>query len=164
MTAPLIAILGSGGTTMAANLDLAREAGTALARRGAHVVAGGAGGVFEAACAGAQAAGGTAVLLLGESRRPDRLPEGTLAIATGLGAARHAVMATACDGALVIEGWAPTLALVAEFAALGKPVVALRGTGGAADATAGKPLIPGGKGCILEAGTVDEAVALLLKS
>lgn len=162
MNRPAIAILGSGGTKDEALLRAAREAGDGLARRGAAVVVGGTGGVFAAACEGARAGGGDAVVLLGEAQKPADAGADALVLATGLGAARHAVMACACDGAIVVEGWAPTLAIVAEFAALGKPVVALRGTGGAAGATAGNPLIAGGKARILAADTPAEAVEMLL--
>ena len=61
---PYVAVVGAGGTVAAALLALAEEVGTQLSRRGAVVVTGGLGGVMEAACRGARAAGGTTLGIL----------------------------------------------------------------------------------------------------
>lgn len=140
----LVAIIGSGATDKPALLEAARAAGEAIARRGAVTAAGECGGVFGAAFAGARAAGGLTLALPGGDRPPAGADAAAVVLPTGLGAARHAVLAAACAGAVVIEGGMPTLALAAEFLAAHKPVVAVAGSGGAAALLAKSGALPGG--------------------
>ncbi|MBP7829163.1 MAG: TIGR00725 family protein [Kiritimatiellae bacterium] len=140
----LVAIIGSGMTDKPALLEAARVAGEAIARRGAVTVAGECGGVFGAAFAGARAAGGLTLALAGGDKLPERHDAADVVLPTGLGAARHAVLAAACAGAVVIEGGMPTLALAVEFLAARKPVVAVAGSGGAAERLSIGSVLPGG--------------------
>ncbi|HOW97077.1 MAG TPA: TIGR00725 family protein [Kiritimatiellia bacterium] len=140
----LVAIIGSGATDKPALIEAARAAGEAIARHGAVTVAGECGGVFGAAFAGARAAGGLTLALTGGDRVPEGHPVADVVLPTGLGPARHAVLAAACCGAVVIEGGMPTLALAAEFLAARKPVVVVAESGGAAGLLAGSSALPGG--------------------
>jgi uncharacterized protein (TIGR00725 family) len=103
----------------------AEEVGRLLAQAGAVVLCGGYGGVMEAASRGAAGAGGTVVGILSDSDRAGANPHLTIALATGLGQARNAVIATSADAVIAIgRGWG-TLSEIALARRLGRPVVAL---------------------------------------
>ena len=109
----------------ASQRELAREVGALLARAGAVVLCGGLGGVMEAASDGAARAGGTVVGLLPGSSRAEGNKHLTLALATGLGEARNAVVTCAADSVIAIgRGWG-TLSEIALARKRGRPVVGL---------------------------------------
>src|ERR1700730_12479792 len=89
--------------------ELAREVGRRLAEAGAVVLCGGLGGGAEAAPEGASSAGGTVVGILPGADRTAGNPHLTIAIATGLGEARNAVLASACDVVIAVAGGWGTL-------------------------------------------------------
>ena len=103
----------------------AEEVGRLLARRGAVVLCGGLGGVMEAASRGAQAEGGTVVGILPGSDRGEANPHLTLALPTGLGQARNAVLVTAADSVIAIGGGWGTLSEIGLARRLGRRVLAL---------------------------------------
>lgn len=103
----------------------ARQVGRLLAERGVAVVCGGRGGVMAGVAEGANERGGVAIgILPGESRH-----EGneylSVAIATGLGEARNAIIARTCDAMIGIGGEYGTLSEIALALKMGKPVVSL---------------------------------------
>lgn len=103
----------------------AEEVGRLLAEAGAVVICGGYGGVMEAVSRGASSAGGTVLGILSGADRTGANPHLTLALATGLGQARNAVIATSADTVIAIgKGWG-TLSEIAHARRLGRPVVAL---------------------------------------
>jgi uncharacterized protein (TIGR00725 family) len=104
---------------------LAREVGRRLAESGAVVLCGGLGGVMEAAAEGAASAGGTVVGILPGGDRTAANPYVTVAIATGLGEARNAVLTAAADAVIAIGGGWGTLSEIALARKRGRPVVAL---------------------------------------
>jgi uncharacterized protein (TIGR00725 family) len=106
--------------------EAAREVGRLLAKAGAVVICGGLGGVMEAAGEGAASAGGMVVGILPGSDRQGANPHLTIALPTGLGQARNAVIATASDAMIAIgsAGWG-TLSEIAHARRLGRPVVGL---------------------------------------
>ena len=78
-----------------------------------------------AASEGAASEGGTVVGILPDSDRAGANPHLTLALATGLGQARNAVIVTAADSVIAIgEGWG-TLSEIALARRLDRPVFAL---------------------------------------
>lgn len=99
--------------------------GRRLAEAGAIVLCGGLGGVMEAAAEGAAAAGGTVVGILPGADRTAGNPHLTLAIATGLGEARNAVLTAAADSVIAIGGGWGTLSEIALARRRRRPVVAL---------------------------------------
>ena len=99
--------------------------GRVLARRGAILVCGGLGGVMEAACKGAKDAGGTTVGILGGEDRSDANPFVDVAIATGLGEARNAVIVCAADAVVAVGGGYGTLSEIALALRRSKRVVGL---------------------------------------
>ena len=106
---------------------MAREVGQLLAEAGAVVLCGGLGGVMEAASEGATSAGGIAVGLLPGADRALANPHLTLALATGLGEARNAVLTSAADSVIAIgQGWG-TLSEIALARKRGREVVSLDG-------------------------------------
>src|SRR3989442_9083806 len=91
-----VAVVGS--TPCAADQEkIAEEVGRRLAEAGVIVVCGGLGGVMEAACRGAKSAGGTTVGLLPGERRADANAWLDIALPTGLGEARNALVVRAAD-------------------------------------------------------------------
>jgi uncharacterized protein (TIGR00725 family) len=119
-----VAVVGAGApdTRLAA---LAEEVGRLLARSGAVVVCGGLGGVMEAACRGAKAEGGTTVGILPGLDRQDANPWVDVAIPTGLGEARNALVVRAADVLIAIGGEYGTLSEIALALKTGKPVVGI---------------------------------------
>jgi uncharacterized protein (TIGR00725 family) len=91
----------------------AREVGSLLAQRGVVVICGGYGGVMAAAAAGARDGGGTAVGVLSRADREDANPDLTIAIATGMGQARNAVIVNSADAVIAVGGSWGTLSEVA---------------------------------------------------
>jgi uncharacterized protein (TIGR00725 family) len=119
-----VAVCGASQATPS-QLDAAREVGRLLAKRGAVVINGGYGGVSGAASEGASLEGGTVVGILPDTDRSSVNPHLTIAIATGLGQVRNAVIVTAADSVIAIgAGWG-TLSEIAFAKRLDRPVFAL---------------------------------------
>jgi hypothetical protein len=106
--------------------DAARAAGRWAAEHGHVVVCGGLGGVMEAAARGAQDGGGFSVGLLPGSKRSDANPFLSVALPTGLGEIRNALLVRATDVVLCVGGSWGTLSELALAVRTGVPVVALR--------------------------------------
>jgi uncharacterized protein (TIGR00725 family) len=96
-----------------------------IASRGALLVCGGLGGVMEAACRGAREAGGTTVGLLPGTERSDANPYVSVALPTGLGEGRNALVVRAADAVVAIGGGYGTLSEIALALRGGKPVIGL---------------------------------------
>ncbi len=125
MDQPYIAIVGAG--LPAPETDgLAEEVGELVAAAGAVVVSGGLGGVMEAACRGAKKAGGTTIGLLPSGHHRDANTHVDIAIPTGMGEMRNALIARTADAMIAIGGEWGTLSEIALALKLGKPVVGLR--------------------------------------
>jgi uncharacterized protein (TIGR00725 family) len=93
--------------------ELAFELGRGIAQRDAVLICGGLTGVMEHAARGAQAAGGLTIgLLPGEDTR-DGNGFLDIAIATGLGHARNAILARTADGVVALGGGLGTLSEIA---------------------------------------------------
>jgi len=106
-------------------LKAAEAVGRALAERGAVVVGGGLGGAMEAACRGAKDAGGTTVGILPGPDRAAANAHVDVAVATGLGEARNAIVARTADAVIAVGGAYGTLSEVALALCAGTPVVGL---------------------------------------
>jgi hypothetical protein len=100
-TALCVAIVGPGDGASPSACEDAAKVGRLLAERGIAILTGGrAAGVMRAAAEGARRGGGTAVGLLPGIDRRDAASALTLALPTGLGEARNAVLVTAADGVI----------------------------------------------------------------
>jgi uncharacterized protein (TIGR00725 family) len=124
MKIPIVAVVG-GGIVEAGAERVAEEVGRLLAERGAIVLTGGLGGVMAAACRGATHAGGTTVGLLPGDDRGDANEWVGVAIATGMGEARNALVARAADAMIAVGGEFGTLSEIALALKLGRPVIGI---------------------------------------
>jgi uncharacterized protein (TIGR00725 family) len=119
-----VAVVGSGSAERD-ELLLAEEVGRLLATRGARVVCGGLGGVMEAACRGAKSAGGTTLGILPGLDRDEANAWVDVAIPTGLGEARNALVVRAADVVIAVGGEFGTLSEIALALKTGTPVVGI---------------------------------------
>lgn len=103
----------------------AESVGRGTAERGAVLICGGLGGAMEAACRGAKAAGGTTVALLPGLDRRDANRYVDVAIPTGLGEARNALLVRAADALIAVGGGYGTLSEIGLALRTGKLVVGL---------------------------------------
>jgi hypothetical protein len=114
-----------GGAAGADACAAAEEVGRLLAGRRAVVVCGGLGGVMEAACRGAAGAGGMTVGILPGHDRREANEHVAVAIATGLGEARNALVVRAADVLIAVGGEFGTLSEIALALRCGKRVIGL---------------------------------------
>lgn len=122
-----MAVVGAGDLPDDDELvQAAATVGAALARRRVVVVCGGLGGVMAGACRGATQAGGTTVGILPGRDRGAANPWVHVAVATGLGEARNAVVAATADAVVAIGGEYGTLSEIALALKAGTPVVGYR--------------------------------------
>jgi uncharacterized protein (TIGR00725 family) len=119
---PYIAVVGPGEASHG-ELAAAEAVGRGLAARGAVVVSGGLGGVMASACRGAKAAGGTTVGILPGTERADANEWVDVAVSTGLGEARNALVVRAADAVVAVGGGYGTLSEIALALKAGKPVI-----------------------------------------
>lgn len=103
----------------------AHTVGAGLAHAGVVVVTGGRDGVMAAATAGARAAGGVTLALLPGDDRTELVEQPTVAVPTGLGEARNALVVRSADAIVAIGGAWGTLSEVALAVRRGTPVVGL---------------------------------------
>jgi uncharacterized protein (TIGR00725 family) len=151
-----VAVVGTGDALDGSpEADAAEVVGRALAEAGAVVVCGGLGGVMAAACRGASEAGGTTVGILPGSSRADANPWVTVALPTGLGEARNALVVRVADVLVAVGGGYGTLSEIGLALRTGTPVV---GVGTWELARAGQP----DEG-IERAGSAEEAVRRALQ-
>ncbi len=149
-----VAVVGAG--TSDEDLQRVAEAvGRGLGERGAVMLCGGLSGVMEAVCRGCRAAGGTSIGILPGDARSDANDFVDVAIATGMGEMRNALIVRAADVVVALGGEYGTLSEVAFALKTGRPVVGydtweLRKSGGADDG-------------IVRVGSADDAVAAALR-
>lgn len=122
-----IAVVGPGLSATHHDRDSAFEVGRRVAMAGHVLISGGLGGVMEAASRGAASAKGVVVGLLPGFDRSDANPFVSLAIPTGLGEMRNALLVRCADAVICIGGSWGTLSEVALAMRTGVPVVMLGG-------------------------------------
>jgi uncharacterized protein (TIGR00725 family) len=128
MTQPLrIGVIGSGSCDEA-TAALARRVGEGIAAADAVLVCGGLGGVMEAAARGAREAGGLTVGIL-PGADPAAANAGiAVAIPSGLGEARNALVVNSSDAAVAVAGGWGTLSEAAFCLQKGVPLILLAST------------------------------------
>jgi uncharacterized protein (TIGR00725 family) len=119
-----VAVVGPGEAN-AEELSTAEEVGRLLGEAGALVVSGGRGGVMEAVCRGARSAGGLTLGILPGRDRRDANPYVQVAVPTGLGEMRNALVVGSADALIAVGGAYGTLSEIALALRGGKPVVGL---------------------------------------
>jgi uncharacterized protein (TIGR00725 family) len=132
-----VALIGPAAASTE-ELARAREAGRLLAGSGYVVLTGGLGGVMAAAAAGVDEYGGTAVAVLPGMNRGDASPGHAIAIPTGLGEMRNALLVRSVDAVLAIGGSWGTLSEIALAARTGVPVFTVDSW----DLPAGEEVVP----------------------
>lgn len=121
-----VAVVGPAEPNDAQLLSIAYDVGAGLAAAGCVVVTGGLGGVMNAASRGAREAGGLVVGVLPGDDPAAANEWVTVAIPTGLGEARNALVVRAARVVVAIGGSWGTLSEVALARRRGLPVVAVR--------------------------------------
>lgn len=102
---------------------MAETVGAALGAAGATLVCGGLGGAMAAACRGAKSAGGLTVGILPGTDVSAANPWVDVAIATGLGEARNALVVGSAAVVIAIGGEYGTLSEIALALRAGVPVI-----------------------------------------
>ncbi len=120
----IIAVIG-GSNAAQKDLDAAYQVGLELAKRGAIVLCGGLTGVMEAVCKGAKEAGGTTVGIMPGNNVEDANDYIDIAIPTGLGYARNAIVAGSGRAIIAIDGAYGTLSEIGHGLGDGTPIVGL---------------------------------------
>jgi uncharacterized protein (TIGR00725 family) len=123
-TSPYVAVIGAGNGSPEEHAA-AEEVGRLLGDAGAVLVCGGLGGVMEAASRGAAERGGKSVGILPGETREGGNPHLTVAIATGLGETRNALVVRAADVVIAVGGGFGTLGEIGLALRMGKRVVGL---------------------------------------
>ena len=119
---PYVAVIGPSVSTEEESAR-AEEIGRLLADEGVVVVCGGLGGVMEAVARGAASAGGTVLGILPGADRSDANDHVTVALATGMGEMRNALVVRAADAVIAVGGAYGTLSEIAFALRTGVPVV-----------------------------------------
>jgi uncharacterized protein (TIGR00725 family) len=105
---------------------VAEEVGKLIALEGALLITGGLGGVMEAACKGAQQAGGTTIGILPGFSKEEANQYVDIPITTGLSHARNIIIVRSADALIAVSGGYGTLSEIAIGLKLGKPVIGLK--------------------------------------
>jgi uncharacterized protein (TIGR00725 family) len=150
---PVVAVIGAASCSPAQSA-IAEAIGRMLALKGAVLVCGGRGGVMEAVCRGAQEAGGFTIGLLPGNDPAQGNPYLSVALPTGLGQARNALVVQAGQAVIAIGGGYGTLSEIGLALKSGRRVIGL-GTWRALRAD-------GSRASILEASSPEEATELAL--
>ncbi|HEY2666156.1 MAG TPA: TIGR00725 family protein [Actinomycetota bacterium] len=119
-----VAVIGPSRATPGVEAA-AFEVGVLIARAGAILVCGGGGGAMESACRGARSAGGTTVGILPGPTRGDANPFVDIAIPTGMGEARNALVVRTADAVIAVGGGVGTLSEIGLALKMGRPVIGL---------------------------------------
>jgi uncharacterized protein (TIGR00725 family) len=122
MNAPYVAVIGASNATEW-ELSTAERVGRLLADAGCVLVCGGLGGVMDVAARGAAAGGGISIGILPGDDRVDANSHLTVAIASGFGEARNAIVARSSDAVVAVGGEFGTLSEIALALKMGKPVI-----------------------------------------
>jgi uncharacterized protein (TIGR00725 family) len=121
----VIAVIGAGDAPKAV-CKLAYETGREIAQRGAILINGGRTGVMEAAAAGARSVDGRTIGILPSYDRATANRHIEVAIATGMGEARNAVIVASADAVIALAGEGGTLAEIGFALKMNRPIVALK--------------------------------------
>jgi len=119
-----VSVIG-GSSVDEAGRESAREVGRLLGERGFDVVCGGRGGAMAAACEGASAAGATTVGILPGSDRGAANEHVDVAVATGMGHARNALVPLNGDAVVAVDGGAGTLSELGYAGVFDRPTAGL---------------------------------------
>jgi len=132
---PLIAVCGSDyddAELTEKALNTAEKVGEEIAKNKAILICGGRGGVMEAACRGAKKENGTTIGILPFSKE-EANPFVDVVIPTGIGHLRNFIIVKSADAVIAVCGRWGTLNEISIAMELHKPLILIKGTGGAVD-------------------------------
>jgi uncharacterized protein (TIGR00725 family) len=130
---PLIFVSGSDGEIPEKIQKMAYEVGKEVAERGRILVTGGLDGVMEAASKGAKENGGFVIGIIPQAEPSYANEYCDAVVASGFGYARNFLLINSCDACIVVAGGEGTRMEAMYTKKLGKPVIALKGSGETAD-------------------------------
>jgi uncharacterized protein (TIGR00725 family) len=128
-----IGVIGADGKITPAVSRISEKIGGDIAKTGSVLICGGRGGVMEAASRGANLAGGLVVGILPSCEKKEGNTYVDVAITTGMGISRNSVIVSSSDALIAINGRPGTLSEISLALCMGKPVIAVQGTGGVAE-------------------------------
>lgn len=117
---------------------IAYDVGKEIALSQSILVCGGLGGVMESACKGAKNFGGLTVGILPQDDFSYANKFCDIVIPTGIGFSRDFIVASSCDGIIIVGGGVGTLTELTVGYMLKKKMVAVIGSGGVAEKYGGK--------------------------
>ncbi len=121
---PYVAVIGASNATEW-ELATAERLGALLAEAGCVLVCGGLGGVMDAAARGAASREGVSIGILPGTDRSSASRHLTVALTTGFGEARNAIVARSADAVIAVGGEFGTLSEIALALKMGTPVIGL---------------------------------------
>jgi uncharacterized protein (TIGR00725 family) len=120
----LIAVIG-GSKASKQDIEIARDVGRELVKRGAAVVCGGLGGVMEAVCQGASSESGITIGILPGESRQDANKYVQIPIVTGMGYARNVAVVKSAEAVIAIGGSFGTLSEIGHAIQSDIPVIGI---------------------------------------
>jgi len=164
----VLAVVGNAGTIPEAAAGAARELGRRAIDAGFRLVTGGLGGVMAAASQGARGAGGyregSIIGILPGLDRSAANEWVDIVIPTGMQLARNVLVVATADVVVALGGGSGTLSEIALAWQLGRPVIALRGTGGWADEVAGRSIDDRRDDLVRGADSPEKAIRMALEA
>lgn len=161
---PIVAVIGASSASDEVT-EMARQVGAAIGMQGWHLLTGGGAGVMEGACKGfvknrrSNDAVCIGLLPSDDSGFANRFVE--VAIPTGMGWARNAIIARTADALVAVAGCSGTLSEMAFAWQMGRPIAVLQGSGGWADKLGNTALDDRRDDVVFSARTTDELVGFL---
>ena len=123
-----IAVIGSGEEISKETERVAEQIGSDIAKNNCVLICGGKEGIMEAACRGAKSKGGVTIGILPSLQKEEANTYIDVAITTGIGHARNALVVASADVVIAYEGSIGTLSEIAMALNYRKPVVIIKGT------------------------------------
>lgn len=117
---------------------IAYDVGKEIGLSKSVLLCGGLGGVMESACKGAKNVGGLTVGILPQDDFSYANKFCDIVIPTGIGFSRDFIVASSCDGIIIVGGGVGTLTELTVGYMLKKKMVAITGSGGIAEKYGGK--------------------------
>ena len=163
---PVMVVIGPRGPTSPALEALGVDLGRRAIEAGFRVATGGRDGVMDAVSRGARGSGahrdGDVIAVIPGYDRAEATPHADLVVPTGLSLARNVVLVAMADVVVAVGGGAGTLSEIALAWQLGRPVVALAGSGGWPARLAGQAIDDRREGVVVSASDPERAVAAAL--
>lgn len=164
---PVLSVVGSAGAIPDDVQRAAFELGRRAVEAGFRLASGGRDGVMEAISRGAHAADsyreGDVLALLPTYRCDEANAFADIVVPTGAGVARNVMVVAIADVVVAVRGGSGTLSEIALAWQLGKPIIAMRHTGGWSAELAGRALDGRRDDTVYGVDSAEEAVRVALE-